>query len=589
MAEAAKDTIYIDIDDDITAIIDKVAGSKHKIVALVLPKRASTLQSIVNMKLLKRSGDTHKKKLVLITSETGLLPLAGAVKLHVAKTLQSKPTIPAAPDVPSDEVAMDDAVSADDEDLEDDLDDEPADEPELDKSKPVGELSGKKAAAAAAAKPAAQGVEETIEIDDDGEIEDAAGDKEDKKSAKAAKKGDKKLKIPNFNAFRTKLLIGGGVFILLIVGWYLANFVMPRATITVNTDNVSVTTDLSFTADTSAKEFNAEKAILPAVTKSVKKTDAEKVTATGKKNVGEKATGTVSLKLTNCAQESVTVPAGTAVSNGGLNFITQVDISFNSVKIGNQCKNDNFPAFTTGTVKVAAQNAGDQYNINGGRTFAVSGFSSVSGYDSSAMTGGTNREVTVVSDADINTAKEKLADRSKDAANKELKGQLEDAGEFALVDSFAADTPSISPSPAVGAEASDVTVTSITTYSMTGVKRDDLKTLVENQAKKQIDTSKQTIASDGLDQATFQLRDKDGTKQQVAVQSLVSTGAQENQDELKKLIAGKKKGDVQDTLGTRPGVKSVDVKFSPFWVYKTPINPSKITIDFKQATNGQDK
>ena len=73
------------------------------------------------------------------------------------------------------------------------------------------------------------------------------------------------------------------------------------------------------------------------------------------------------------------------------------------------------------------------------------------------------------------------------------------------------------------------------------------------------------------------------------MQSLVSTGAQENQDELKKLIAGKKKGDVQDTLGTRPGVKSVDVKFSPFWVYKTPINPSKITIDFKQATNGQDK
>lgn len=128
MAEAAKDTIYVDIDDDITGIIDKVAGSKNKIVALVLPKRATTLQSIVNMKLLKRSGDTHKKKLVLITSEAGLLPLAGAVKLHVAKTLQSKPTIPAAPDVPSDEVALDDALQADDED---DLDEsDAADKPE---------------------------------------------------------------------------------------------------------------------------------------------------------------------------------------------------------------------------------------------------------------------------------------------------------------------------------------------------------------------------------------------------------------------------------------------------------------------------
>lgn len=587
MAEATKDTIYIDIDDDITAIIDKVTGSKHKIVALVLPKRASTLQSIVNMKLLKRSGDSKKKKLVLITSETGLLPLAGAVKLHVAKTLQSKPTIPAAPDVPSDEVALEDnAIQTDDEEIED--------EPEIDASKPVGELSGNKKSAVAGIKPAAQGVEETIEIDDEGEIEDVTpglGDKAPAKAAKSGKKGDKKLKIPNFNAFRTKLLIGGGIFVLLIIGWYLASFVLPRAQITINTDNVSVTTDLSFTADTAAKDFNAEKAVLPAVTKSVKKTDAEKVSATGKKNVGEKATGTVSLKLTDCSQNKVTVPSGTAVSNNGLNFILQKDVTFRSYIIGGSCANSAPFALadTTATIDVVAQNSGDQYNISGGRKFTVAGFGNITGYDSSAMSGGTNREVTVVSDADIDTAKEKLTDRSKDAASKELKTQLEDQGLFALVDTFAGDTPSISPSPAVGEEASDVTVTSITTYSMTGVKRDNLKMLVETEAKKQIDTTKQTIASDGLDQATFQVRDKEGTKQQIALQSLVSTGAQENQAELKKLITGKKKGDVQDILGARPGVKSVDVKFSPFWVYKTPTNPGKITIDFKQATSGQDK
>ena len=111
MAEASKDTIYIDIDDDITSIIDKVTQSKNKIVALVLPKRATALQSIVNMKLLKRSGDSNKKKLVLITSEAGLLPLAGAVQLYVAKTLQSKPDIPKAPNVPSHEVDADDAIA----------------------------------------------------------------------------------------------------------------------------------------------------------------------------------------------------------------------------------------------------------------------------------------------------------------------------------------------------------------------------------------------------------------------------------------------------------------------------------------------
>ena len=76
MSATSKDTIYIDIDEEITGIIDKVRASDGKIVALVLPKRASVLQSIVNMKLLKRSADEAKKHLVLITSEAGLLPLA---------------------------------------------------------------------------------------------------------------------------------------------------------------------------------------------------------------------------------------------------------------------------------------------------------------------------------------------------------------------------------------------------------------------------------------------------------------------------------------------------------------------------------
>ena len=91
-----KDTIYIDIDDEITTVIDKVRSSPGRIVALVLPKRATVFQSIVNMKLLKRSAESAKKNVVLITTEAGLLPLAGAVGLHVAPTPQSKPEVPAA-------------------------------------------------------------------------------------------------------------------------------------------------------------------------------------------------------------------------------------------------------------------------------------------------------------------------------------------------------------------------------------------------------------------------------------------------------------------------------------------------------------
>lgn len=91
---SAKETIYVGVDDEITHIIDKVNDSQHKIIALVLPKRAAVLQSVVNMKLLKKAATSSKKNIVLITSEQGLYPLAGAAGIHVAKSLQSKPAIP---------------------------------------------------------------------------------------------------------------------------------------------------------------------------------------------------------------------------------------------------------------------------------------------------------------------------------------------------------------------------------------------------------------------------------------------------------------------------------------------------------------
>src|ERR1017187_5818449 len=71
-----KDVLYVDIDDDITTVIDKLRTSEAKVVALVLPKRASVFQSVVNMKLLKRNAESVKKHVVLVTTEPSLMPLA---------------------------------------------------------------------------------------------------------------------------------------------------------------------------------------------------------------------------------------------------------------------------------------------------------------------------------------------------------------------------------------------------------------------------------------------------------------------------------------------------------------------------------
>lgn len=62
-------TFYIDIDEEITSIVDRLRKSMAGEVVIVVPKRAILIQSIVNLKLLKKEADNLGKKLILVTQD----------------------------------------------------------------------------------------------------------------------------------------------------------------------------------------------------------------------------------------------------------------------------------------------------------------------------------------------------------------------------------------------------------------------------------------------------------------------------------------------------------------------------------------
>jgi len=62
-------TFYIDIDEEITSIVERLKASKAKEVIVVVPKRALLIQSIINLKLLKKEGDKLKKELIIVTQD----------------------------------------------------------------------------------------------------------------------------------------------------------------------------------------------------------------------------------------------------------------------------------------------------------------------------------------------------------------------------------------------------------------------------------------------------------------------------------------------------------------------------------------
>ena len=555
MADDPKDTVYIDIDDEITTVIDKLQSSPKKIVALVLPKRATVFQSIVNMKLLKRTADEAKKHVVLVTSESALLPLAGAVGIHVAKTPQSKPEIPPAPMAA---VAAANAPEGDED-------------ADLDKNASVGELSG-----------APEEDDEAIEVDNSEPSAPAAEGKKGKK-AKKSKDGKKKLKIPNFEKFRSKLFLVIAAVILLIFGSVMAFMVLPKATVTLKTDTSNISTDMTVIADPAAQSLDQENGIIPAISKEFRKTDTEKVTATGEKDQGNKATGTITVY--NCTDDDVTLPAGTVFLSSGLGFASNsaAQIPASDFFSNGTCKKNK-----SATVDVTATQPGDKYNLSAGREY-TSNFSSTVTGTGSAMSGGTSKIVKVVTQDDVDKAKDTISKRAGTEAPEELMDDIRKDSYYPIEETLNAGTPTVTSSPAVGAEAGEVTVTSTTVFTMLGVKEEDLKKLIEESAKDKIDPSKQVIRDNGLDDATVTVEKKDaGGKMTLKFQTVVVAGPDLDEEELKKEIAGKKRGEIQDLLKNRPGVNDVEVAYSPFWVQTTPKSASKITIVVEGNGTGQD-
>lgn len=566
MAATDKDTIYIDIDDEITGVIDKLSNSKGKVVALVLPKRAAVFQSIVNMKLLKRAADSSKKNLVLITSEAGLLPLAGVAGVHVAKTLTSKPVIPLSP------------KSFDDE--EESIDEEgiAAEELPEDPDKSVGELAG----AAAVGAVAADGVETIVLDDDDVLPEDTAPKPKSFEPPKAKK--NKKLAIPDFDRFRL-LLIGGAILLVfLIVGFIFANSALPKATITIQTDATKIDTNVNLNLSTTATKLSTKDNTVPAKLASVPKTYTQTVPTTGQKNNGNKASGNVNMTAQVCGsipdQPPADVPAGAGISSNGQTYITQEATSFSgsgSPKGG--CLY--FEALDSTTV--IAQNGGSSFNLPNNSSFSVRSGVTAKG----SASGGTDSIVQSVNQNDINNAKAKIVPNEAEI-KKALRDQLTAAKYYPLETTYTAGASTVSTSAKVGDAANTVTVTDNVTYTMFGVKKDDLNTLLNNDIKSQIDTEQQGIQDNGLSKATFNVTTLTATGGQVTMSSSAIVGPELDINTIIEESAGKKPGAIKDELSSNPDVKSVDVKLSPFWVSSVPKKTERITVIIAEPTSKAD-
>lgn len=545
-----KDVIYIDTEDDITAIIGKVKDSSGKVVALVPPKRIGAIQSAVNLKLVHRAAESDKKHLVIVTNNHALSALAGSAGIPIAKNLESRPEMP--------EIS---ALEVDDNDI--------IDGNEL----PVGEHAG--VAARSEEEPEDKGAAAAGTMGT-AAIVAASSKLESGKKAVAATAAKARTKVPNFDSFRKKMFIGIAGVILLVGFLVWAIAFAPRATITIKakTSETALNSKASAGASlTTSLKDGTIKAEIKTTTKDV----SIPFTATGKKDVGEKATGSVSLAptLDTIAKvyygDSVTIPAGSqVVSSSGLVYLTDTAAVFSDSSRGAK------------TVGVTAAENGTKYNAASGPA-SKSPIGTTANF-TAATSGGTDKTITVVQQSDIDTVSGDIIKSSEsEAAKKSLIAQF-GKDYIVIADTFKADAGAVRPSPAAGQEATDGkgTLSGQIAYSVMAVPKAEAGKYLDAYFAQQIDgKTNQKVYDNGIDGLTLTNPVANGESSVVTVVTNGKIGPKIDENEVKEFAKGKKAGEIKVYAESVSGVEFAEVEFSPFWVTQAPGDTSKIKVEFK--------
>jgi len=541
-----KDIIYIDVEDDITAIIGRIKASKDKIVALVPPKRIGVLQSAVNLRLLARTAENSHKHLVLITNNQALIALSAIAKIPIAKNLQSKPEIA--------EIAA----------LEIDEDEDIIDGAQL----PVGELA--KTADIVPTDEVAEAIT-TMNIDDDAP--------QPIKQTHAQKSA---AKVPDFSRFRKKLFFGIALIPFIIAFFVWAIWFAPSAKviITAKTSQVDISKALKLGGTVAT---DVTKNIVQTINKQMKKGVGVDFTATGKKDLGKKALGVITIR--NCDySEGFTLPVGTEFTNTDSQmYVSTVSVSVPGFTGSSSACTLEGSESGKATVEAQASASGETYN-NAGVAYTISTIPSIAKVDAigTAMTGGTTRMATVVAPEDIQKAGQALVDLSTDSLKQQLIKQFAN-GESVITDSFAVSRAAAVSTPAVGEEAIDgkAQLTSATTFSITAIAKSELELFLKDTLNKQIGASKtQRIYDDGIDKISLSGYLKNDTTSTININTTGQIGPNIDPASIKEQVKNMRYGDIQTLLGSIQGVSNVDVKFSYFWVNTVPNDSSKIDVEF---------
>ncbi len=385
---------------------------------------------------------------------------------------------------------------------------------------------------------------------------------ESKTSAKSlamsfAKETLKRVKIPKLPPLPSdnRIILLPPIIFLLLIGVVFFYVFTIRATVAIEVAPTVVENKTQVTFSTSSSnDFTKQTIAARLIDTSLE--GSVTTDATGKKDVGEKAKGTVTL-YNNSESKKVLPQATVLVSTNELKFILDKEVTVAS------SSGDIFTGVKAGTVQVSvtAKEIGTEYNLPSQTKFAIDNSTILAAKNDEAFSGGSKKTVTAVDKKDIDALLSKLPKELEKKAKGEIEKKIE--GDEVFIPLFTNVVIAKKEfDKDVGEEAKAVKLTGLVTFAAIAYKKDDVRAFSESLLRNQI-AKNQTVSKEGIQGLLSDTKKVNEKEIKSVLAAKASLFPNISKEELTNQIAGKSSDEAIKIIQKLPQLERVEISLSP--------------------------
>ncbi len=362
------------------------------------------------------------------------------------------------------------------------------------------------------------------------------------------------------------------IFLLGLLYWFL-----PHAVVTVYEIPKTITASQTITIDPTATGVDAQTNTIPGRKQEKSVNGGKMVAVTGKKSIGDPARGTVTI-YNKSADASVPLHKGTIISSGSLQFTLDTDVTVASAS-ANESLTGSTITYSTAKVAVTAVVIGAQSNMPASSQFTIKNIDPgvVMGRSDAAFSGGSSRDVTVVTRDDYDAFVKNMSGDLVIQAQKELTSAV--GGTEKLIDGTIKTTVTDkSFDKELGEEATQLQ--GKLTITVTGVAYNevDIKALLTSLSQDKLSTG-YTFDDNKIPITVSNIQIKKDGKITAIAQMNAVTLPTIDLATIQKMITGKSVQKASEYVRTIPGIASMTVTFRLSPTKKQlPINTNNISV-----------